>query len=92
MARFVVELVYGPDEDKRLEVRPEHREYSRGLAERGTLLAGGPYTDGKGAQIIYETADETELQDVLAADPYTKAGVIASTTIRQWEVVTGAWL
>lgn len=92
MARFVVELVYGPDEGKRLEVRPEHREYAKGLAEKGTLLAGGPYTDGEGAQLIYEVADEAELKDVLAADPYTKAGVLASTTIRQWEIVTGAWL
>ncbi|GAB3675439.1 YciI family protein [Saccharopolyspora tripterygii] len=92
MARFVVELVYGPDEDKRLEVRPEHREYSKGLAEKGVLLAGGPYTDGAGAQIIYEVADEAELREVLSADPYAKAGVLASTTIRQWEIVTGAWL
>ncbi|TWF94749.1 YciI family protein [Saccharopolyspora dendranthemae] len=92
MARFVVELVYGPDEDKRLEVRPEHREYSKGLAAKGTLLAGGPYTDGAGAQIVYEVADETELREILAADPYAKAGVLASTTIRQWEIVTGAWL
>lgn len=92
MARFVVELVYGPDEDKRLAVRPEHREYSRGLAGQGKLLAGGPYTDGKGAQIIYETADEAELNEILAADPYAKAGVLDSTTVREWEVVTGAWL
>ncbi|SFS86835.1 YciI family protein [Saccharopolyspora flava] len=92
MARFVVELVYGPDEEKRLAVRPEHREYSRGLADKGVLLAGGPYTDGEGAQLIYEVADEAELNEVLAADPYTTAGVIASTTIRQWEVVTGSWV
>ena len=26
------------------------------------------------------------------ADPYTEAGVIAQTTVREWDVVVGAWL
>ncbi|MGW1682426.1 YciI family protein [Saccharopolyspora sp. NPDC002376] len=92
MAKFVVGLVYGEDEEHRLQVRPAHREYSRGLAERGVLLAGGPFADGKGAQLVYEAADVDELQAILDADPYTEAGVIAKTTIREWDVVVGAWL
>ncbi|MDA3644850.1 YciI family protein [Saccharopolyspora indica] len=92
MARFVVDLVYGEDQEHRLQVRPAHREYSRELADRGVLLAGGPFTDGEGAQIVYEVADRDELQAVLDADPYTEAGVIARTTIREWDVVVGAWL
>ncbi len=56
------------------------------------LLAGGPFADQLGAQLIYETPDADELQKVLDADPYTKAGVIAKTTVREWNLVTGAWL
>ncbi|MGP4016761.1 YciI family protein [Saccharopolyspora sp. 5N708] len=92
MARFVVELVYGEDEEHRLQVRPAHREYSRGLADRGVLLVGGPFEDQRGALLVYEVADADELQEVLDADPYTEAGVIAGTTIREWQTVTGAWL
>ncbi|KAA5829084.1 YciI family protein [Saccharopolyspora hirsuta] len=92
MARFVVELVYGEDQERRLEVRPAHREYCRDLAARGVVLAGGPFTDGEGAQLVYEVADRDELQKVLDADPYTEAGVIAKTTVREWDVVVGAWL
>jgi len=92
MATFVVELVYGDDEERRLAVRPAHREYSKQLADRGILLAGGPYADGAGAQIIYEAADAEELQGYLDADPYAKEGVLASTTVREWNTVTGAWL
>ncbi|MEV0088905.1 YciI family protein [Saccharopolyspora sp. NPDC050642] len=91
MAKFVVELVYGEDEERRLEVRPAHREYCRGLAERGVLLAAGPFADNLGAQLIYEAADADELGGVLAADPYTEAGVIAKTTVREWNLLTGAW-
>lgn len=92
MAKFVVELVYGEDRDRRLEVRPEHREYSKELAGRGVLLAGGPYADERGALLVYRAADADELQRVLDADPYTEAGVIAETTIREWDVVSGAWI
>ncbi|MGW3469256.1 YciI family protein [Saccharopolyspora sp. NPDC000995] len=91
MAKFVVDLVYGEDEQRRLEVRPAHREYCRELADRGVLLAGGPFADNLGAQLIYEVADADELQKVLDADPYTEAGVIAKTTVREWNLLTGAW-
>ncbi len=59
MARFAVELVFGPDREKRLAVRPAHREYIASLAEKGVVLAAGPYADDTGALIIYEAADET---------------------------------
>ncbi|PKW13257.1 YciI family protein [Saccharopolyspora spinosa] len=91
MAKFVVDLVYGEDEERRLGVRPAHREYCRELADRGVLLAGGPFADNLGAQLIYEAADADELQKVLDADPYTEAGVIAKTTVREWNLLTGAW-
>ena len=44
MAKFVVEMVYGDDEEHRLAVRPAHREYSKSLADKGILLAGGAGT------------------------------------------------
>ncbi|GAA4865770.1 MULTISPECIES: YciI family protein [Saccharopolyspora] len=92
MAKFVVELVYGEQEERRLEVRPAHREYSRELAEQGVLLAGGPFEDQRGALIVYEAADADAVQRILDDDPYTRAGVIASTSIREWNTVTGSWL
>ena len=33
MARFAVELVFGPDNEKRLAVRPAHREYIASIVE-----------------------------------------------------------
>lgn len=71
MARFAVELVFGPDSEKRLAVRPAHREYIASLAEKGVVLAAGPYADDTGALIIYEVADEASLKEILSADPYT---------------------
>lgn len=92
MATFVVQLVFGDDREHLQQVRPQHREYCRELGERGVLLAGGPYVDGDGAILVYETADADELQRVLAADPYAEAGVIASADVREWTPRTGAWV
>ena len=92
MASFVVELVYGENRDYRMEVRPAHREYMKELQSRGILRAAGPYTDDRGAMLIYDVADADELGRILDADPYTEAGVIAETSIREWNPLTGTWV
>jgi uncharacterized protein YciI len=92
MARFAVELVFGPDSEKRLAVRPAHREYIASLAEKGVVLAAGPYADDTGALIIYEAADEASLKEILSADPYTPANVVTKWEIRVWNVLLGSWL
>ncbi|GAA3460722.1 MULTISPECIES: YciI family protein [Saccharothrix] len=91
MARFAVELVFGDDQEARLAVRPAHREYLAGLVEKGVLLVAGPWADQTGALLVYEVADEAELREVLAADPYTPAGVVAATRVHEWQTLTGAW-
>lgn len=92
MARFAVELVFGDNRDERLAVRPAHREYVATLVERGVVLAAGPYADETGALLVYEVADEAELREVLAADPYTPADVIKETRVHEWQLLMGAWL
>jgi uncharacterized protein len=92
MARFAVELVYGDNTEERLAVRPAHREYLATLVERGVLLVSGPYADQTGALLVYEVADEAELREVIAADPYTHAGVAKETRVHEWQTVMGVWL
>ncbi|SDJ87347.1 hypothetical protein SAMN04487820_102468 [Actinopolyspora mzabensis] len=92
MATFVVHIRYGEDRELLERVRPDHREYAKALADRGVLLAGGPFVDGDGAMLVYEVPDRAELDRVLAEDPYTKEGVLSETTVREWKAVTGSWL
>lgn len=92
MARFAVELVFGENQDERMAVRPAHREYLATLVERGVLLVSGPYADQSGALLVYEVADEDELREVLAADPYTPANVVKETRVHEWQTVMGVWL
>ncbi|MGW5191233.1 YciI family protein [Kribbella sp. NPDC004138] len=86
MAQFVVQLRFDVAEtDRRMEVRPAHREYLAELKAAGKLVAAGPFTDQTGALLVYDVADEAELRDILAKDPYTPAGVYEIGTLAEWQ-------
>ncbi|HWK79231.1 MAG TPA: YciI family protein [Thermomicrobiales bacterium] len=87
MPLFVVTLEFTDDIDRRLEVRPRHREYLKSMLAQGKLHESGPFADDSGGIVIYEAADVAEVEDILANDPYAPAGIIASRTIREWNLV-----
>lgn len=92
MARFTVDTRYQPDPDRLAAVRPRHREYLQRRSESGVVLLAGPWADGLGGFVVYEVADQAELYRELGEDPYTVEGVAAERTIRELNVVLGAWL
>lgn len=87
MALFAVAITLVDDEERRLKVRPTHREYLQTLLDAGKLHESGPYTDDSGALLIYDAENEAEVKEILANDPYTAGGVIGDTTIKEWNVV-----
>jgi uncharacterized protein YciI len=92
MTTFAVRYTYDQRSDVRDEIRPEHRAYLSGLAERGLLHGSGPFADGApGALLAFETTDRAALEVLLADDPFARAGVIAEVEIREWTLVLGPW-
>ena len=86
MALFVVQLRFDLAEtDRRMEVRPAHRDYLTALREAGKLVAAGPFADQTGALLVYDVADEAELRDILAKDPYTPQNVYEIATLAEWQ-------
>lgn len=90
MARFVREIAFEPEDERRLAVRPDHRAHLRALADAGKLVTAGPWADDRGALLVYEVGDEQELQDLIAADPYTRAGVVTEVAAREWRPIIPA--
>lgn len=86
MATFALQLKF-TDPERRMEVRPAHRDYLASLNEAGKLVAAGPFADETGALLIYNAADEAELRDILAKDPYTTADVYEIITLTEWQMV-----
>lgn len=87
---FALVLEFGPDTEGRLATRPRHREYLRSLLEQGKLVTSGPWVDDTGALIVYEAADEAEARALVAADPYTEAGVVARSELKEWNRIFSA--
>ncbi|KRE77507.1 YciI family protein [Arthrobacter sp. Soil763] len=90
MTVFAVEYVYDAESAQtRDAARPAHREWTANLAQEGTLLASGPYSDGAGALLIFKAADEQALNELLREDPFAGAGAISGTRTMAWAPVTG---
>jgi uncharacterized protein YciI len=87
MPTFVREIEMEPGDDRRLSVRPEHREYVRDLFERGRIKLSGPFADDSGAYILYEAADEADARALVNADPYVREGVVREISLREWTIV-----
>ena len=87
MPLFAVTLKFTDDVERRLEVRPTHREYLKELLAQGKLHESGPFTDDSGALLIYDAADVAEVQELLANDPYAPNGIVASASINEWNRV-----
>jgi uncharacterized protein YciI len=92
MTTFAVQYHYDQRHDLRDQVRPAHRAYLLGLAERGLLLGSGPYADGEaGALLVFAAADRAALDALVAEDPFSREGLIAQLDVREWTLVLGPW-
>jgi uncharacterized protein YciI len=90
MPLFAALIEFIQNEELRLQTRPVHREYLRGLLDAGKLAISGPWADDTGALIIYDAEDMAEAERILDGDPYRRAGVIANATLKEWRVVLRA--
>ena len=84
---FAALIDYTSDSSKIAAARPVHREYLKGLLDTGRLAVSGPFADDKGGLLVYAAPTVEEAEELLRADPFTKAGVFVSWTIRPWKVI-----
>lgn len=88
MAKFVLNLTYSDNDELRQATRPSHREYLKGLLEKGKLHEAGPFADDSGSVIIYNADSLEEAESILANDPFSQTeGIVTSVTINEWNRV-----
>ncbi len=84
---FAAVIQYGSDKSKIAEIRPSHRQYLLSLRDAGKMAINGPFGDDSGALIVYSAETKEDVESMIQADPFAKAGVFATWTIRQWNPV-----
>lgn len=82
---FAVMYSYTDDSALREATRAVHREYLSALGD-GTLLVAGAWapTEAPGGLLIFRAEERAAVERIVAEDPYTTAGVVATADIREW--------
>jgi len=85
--KFAAIIEYIQNPAKVDEIRPIHRQYQSDLKEAGKLVVWGPFVDGSGALIVFESNSKEEVESMLRHDPFAQHGVFVSWVVRPWNVV-----
>jgi predicted enzyme related to lactoylglutathione lyase/uncharacterized protein YciI len=91
MGYFAVRLGHGPGWDTRRPIREqdgwdEHAAFMDGLVDDGFLIVGGPVSDGEETLHLVVAADEDEIRERLASDPWAVADLLRVGTIEPWSL------
>ena len=89
----IIRLDKPASEAIRLANRQTHLDYLKGFADR--VLVAGPLLSDDGAHmigslVIVDFPDRRAVDDFAGDDPYTKAGLFASSVVRPWREVLPA--
>jgi uncharacterized protein YciI len=88
---FVLVCIDKPDSrELRAASRPAHLDH---VDSSGVVALGGPFLDGEGnptgSLIVLDVPDMAAAEAWAAADPYARAGLFETVTIRAWKKVRG---
>jgi uncharacterized protein len=92
---FAVIRRYGPpyDPQKPLQAQPEwegHRVFMNALEAEGLARLAGPLIGSGEVLLICRAGSADEIEERLAADPWTRSGILATVRIAKWDLRVGA--
>lgn len=92
MPLFTVTMTHpnGPAWNKHVRA---HVEYLLDLYESQVLKASGPLKDQplRTGFMIVKAADRAEVERIVAADPFSKEGIIVNLSINEWDPLFGVF-
>ena len=66
-----------------------HRAFMNALEAKGLARLAGPIEGGEDVLLIFRAEDRDEIERNLAADPWTKSGILSTTRIACWNLRLG---
>jgi uncharacterized protein YciI len=73
-----------PEPDRVRAVAGEHAAYWHNLRLPGYV--GGPFADRSGGLITFEANSEEDAERLIAADPFVREGLLATSSLQRWVV------
>lgn len=68
----------------------EHAAFMDQLFENGTVIMGGPFSDGTGALVLVEEEEERIVAELFANDPFVINGIFALSSLKEWQLFLDA--
>jgi uncharacterized protein len=68
----------------------EHAEFMDRLFENGTVIMGGPFSDGTGSLVIVEAEEMNEVSSLFANDPFVVQQIFTLRSLKQWQLFLDA--
>jgi uncharacterized protein YciI len=56
----------------------------------GTVIMGGPFTDGSGSLVLVEAGEESEVRTLFANDPFVIQRIFVLSSLKQWQLFLDA--
>lgn len=87
MKHFVLEGEYLVPFDEITPLIPQHRAFLQRGYESGFFLCSGPQIPARGGFLLARAASREELDELLAEEPFTKAGKMRFSRITEFNPV-----
>jgi len=89
VTHFLLLYEYVPDiVERRGPHRPDHLALVRRWKDDGRIAIAGALGDPpRGAAFAFRVADQAEVEQFVADDPYVAAGLVANRRVEQWNVI-----
>lgn len=93
MPTYAVHYTYTDETERRMAVRPAHREFLGGLADQGHVLAAGAYAphEAPGALLVCRHESAAALEEALQQDPYATEGLLVERRVVEWAPAIGQY-
>lgn len=75
--------------EKRKLFRDEHLSLVKQYYNEGKLLMAGAFDPADGAALIFKVAEQNEVEEFVANDPYVVNNLITKWYVKKWSVVVG---
>jgi uncharacterized protein YciI len=91
---FMVIRRYGGPYDPKVPLEKQadweaHRVFMNALEARGLARLAGPLEGGEDVLLIFRAASGDAIERQLAADPWTRSGILSTIRIERWNLRLG---